>query len=52
MPVKVNVGTMGRDVATKLVPVGEIWADSDPFILSKHNVLFSLETAGTLFRGL
>lgn len=49
MPVKVNVGTMGGDVVTKLVPGGEIWPDSDPFILFKHNALLGLETAGTLF---
>lgn len=42
MPVKVNMGTLGRDVATKLVPVDEILSDSDPFILFKHNVLCQL----------
>ena len=42
MPVKVNVGTLGRDVVSKLVPVDEILLDSDPFILFKHNVLCQL----------
>jgi hypothetical protein len=48
MPVKANVGMMGRAVVTKLVPADEILLDSDPFILLKHGALFGLETAGTL----
>lgn len=48
MPVKANVGTMGRDVITKLVPEDEVLLDPDPFILLKQDALFGLGTAGTL----
>lgn len=33
----------------KLAHVHEILLNSNPFILFKHNALFSFETAGTLF---
>lgn len=51
MPVKVNVGTMGRDVVTKLVPGDEILLDSDPFILFKHNALCQLGNCWHTFHG-